>query len=110
MGFESYGQTILVKCALLGDAAVGKTAIAQALVSDGTQFPKNYSMTTSLKLNQKTMEIPNSDDEVCLILFDLGADFAKNFWLKNALKIVPCIIKLKFLANLLKLAKMYLKL
>ena len=40
MGFENYGQTILVKCALLGDAAVGKSAITQALVSDGTQFPK----------------------------------------------------------------------
>ena len=31
MGFDNFGQTILVKCALLGDAAVGKTAISQAL-------------------------------------------------------------------------------
>jgi small GTP-binding protein len=74
MGFENYGQTILVKCALLGDAAVGKSAITQALVSDGTQFPKNYSMTTSLKLNQKTVQIENSDDEVCLIIFDLAGE------------------------------------
>merc|ERR1711990_214713 len=74
MGFDNFGQTILVKCALLGDAAVGKTAISQALVSDGTQFPKNYSMTTSLKLSQKTIKIENSDDEVCLIMFDLAGE------------------------------------
>merc|ERR1712189_4605 len=72
MGFETLGQTILVKCALVGDAAVGKSAIAAALSSDGTHFPKNYSMTTSLKLSQKTIKIEESDDEVCLILFDLA--------------------------------------
>lgn len=29
MGFDNVGQTILVKCALLGDAAVGKSALCQ---------------------------------------------------------------------------------
>ena len=43
-------------------------------VSDGTQFPKNYSMTTSLKLSQKTIKIGDSEDEVCLILFDLAGE------------------------------------
>lgn len=46
--------------------------LAAALSSDGAHFPKNYSMTTSLKLSKKTMKIEDSDDEVCLILFDLG--------------------------------------
>ena len=73
MGFDTtIGQTILVKCALVGDAAVGKSAIAAALSSDGAHFPKNYSMTTSLKLSRKTIKIEDSDDEVCLILFDLA--------------------------------------
>ena len=39
MGFDNFGQTILVKCALLGDAAVGKTAISQAL---GAFFSWNF--------------------------------------------------------------------
>ena len=40
MGFDNFGQTILVKCALLGDAAVGKTAISQAL---GAFFQMKFS-------------------------------------------------------------------
>merc|ERR1712227_98707 len=72
MGFENVGQTIVVKCALLGDAAVGKSAICKALTSDGAEFPKNYGMTTSVELSYKTLKIEHSDDEVCLILTDLG--------------------------------------
>jgi len=74
MGFENIGQTILVKCALLGDAAVGKTAITKALVSDGAEFPKNYIMTTSVDLSSKVIKISESDDEVCLILTDLAGE------------------------------------
>ena len=43
MGFDNFGQTILVKCALLGDAAVGKTAISQAL---GAFFTCNFFIQT----------------------------------------------------------------
>ena len=74
MGFENVGQTIVVKCALLGDAAVGKSAICKALTSDGAEFPKNYGMTTSVELSYKTLKIEHSDDEVCLILTDLAGE------------------------------------
>ena len=32
------------RCVCAGDAAVGKSALVQSLVSDGTKFPKSYSM------------------------------------------------------------------
>ncbi|XP_049524247.1 intraflagellar transport protein 27 homolog isoform X2 [Dermacentor silvarum] len=33
-----------VKCAVIGDAAIGKTALIQVFLHDRSYFPKNYSM------------------------------------------------------------------
>jgi len=68
MGFDTYGQTLMVKCGIVGDASVGKTALCQALVSDGAEFPKNYQMTTSVNLSSKIIELEETEDEICLIL------------------------------------------
>ena len=34
----------MINTYLLGDSAVGKTAVAQSFISDGSQFPKLYQM------------------------------------------------------------------
>jgi len=74
MGFNTYGQTLMVKCGIVGDASVGKTALCQALVSDGAEFPKNYQMTTSVNLSSKIIELEETEDEICLILTDLAGE------------------------------------
>jgi len=74
MGFDTYGQTLMVKCGIVGDASVGKTALCQALVSDGAEFPKNYQMTTSVNLSSKIIELEETEDEICLILTDLAGE------------------------------------
>ena len=38
------------KCVVVGDAAVGKSALVQNFISDGTKFPKSYSMVRCLLL------------------------------------------------------------
>ena len=81
MGFNTYGQTLMVKCGIVGDASVGKTALCQALVADGAEFPKNYQMTTSVNLSSKIIELEETEDEICLILtrvLNLSSDEAIN--------------------------------
>nr|XP_045009670.1 intraflagellar transport protein 27 homolog isoform X3 [Jaculus jaculus] len=52
------------KCILAGDAAVGKTALAQLFRSDGTHFQKNYTLTAGVDLVVKTVLIPCTNDSV----------------------------------------------
>lgn len=58
------------KCVIIGDSMVGKTAVTQAFLFNGTKFPKNYIMTCGVDLNQKTVNIPDTDDIVELYLYD----------------------------------------
>uniref|UniRef100_A0A8C5K7S0 Intraflagellar transport protein 27 homolog n=1 Tax=Jaculus jaculus TaxID=51337 RepID=A0A8C5K7S0_JACJA len=58
------------KCILAGDAAVGKTALAQLFRSDGTHFQKNYTLTAGVDLVVKTVLIPCTNDSVELFIFD----------------------------------------
>ncbi|KAJ8263896.1 hypothetical protein GJAV_G00142830 [Gymnothorax javanicus] len=60
------------KCILVGDASVGKSALAQMFRSDGAHFPKNYSMTAGVELLVKSITIPGSSDSVELFIFDSG--------------------------------------
>lgn len=41
------------KVVVVGDAAVGKTALTQIFLSDGTTFPKNYIMVSFISLNHR---------------------------------------------------------
>ncbi|KAG7257627.1 hypothetical protein CRUP_004939 [Coryphaenoides rupestris] len=65
------------RCLLLGDAAVGKSALAQMFTSDGAHFHKNYSMTTGVELLTKSVNVPETSDSVwgqpsvVCVLFDL---------------------------------------
>ncbi|XP_041093765.1 intraflagellar transport protein 27 homolog isoform X1 [Polyodon spathula] len=58
------------RCAVAGDASVGKSALTQLLRSDGTHFQKNYTMTAGVEIVVKTVNIPDSSDSVELYLFD----------------------------------------
>ncbi|XP_061685290.1 intraflagellar transport protein 27 homolog isoform X5 [Syngnathoides biaculeatus] len=68
------------RCLLVGDPAVGKSALSQMFHSDGALFQKNYSMTTRVELLIKSVNIPDSGDSVwgepslvCLV-FDLTSE------------------------------------
>ncbi|KAL1005652.1 hypothetical protein UPYG_G00061830 [Umbra pygmaea] len=58
------------RCLVVGDAAVGKTALSQMFRSDGAHFQKNYSMTAGVELVVKSVSIPETSDSVELYIFD----------------------------------------
>ncbi|KAI3353459.1 hypothetical protein L3Q82_019987 [Scortum barcoo] len=58
------------RCLLVGDAAVGKSALCHIFQSDGTLFQKNYSMTTGVELLMKCVNIPETNDSVELFIID----------------------------------------
>lgn len=58
------------KCLVLGDSTVGKSTLVQLFRSDGSHFPKNYSMTTIMDVITKTVQIPDTGDSVELFLCD----------------------------------------
>ncbi|KAJ1548348.1 Intraflagellar transport protein 27 [Cladochytrium tenue] len=77
------------KCVVLGAPGVGKSALVQAFHSDGTQFPKTYTMvravtsaegrgdvvekdTVHAEVCVKTVNIPDSPASVELFLFDVA--------------------------------------
>ena len=66
--------TIRRKIAVIGDAAVGKSALVQMFASSGTRFPKQYNMTCGVELAHKMTHVrpPAVDSEanVELYLFD----------------------------------------
>ncbi|KAL6111192.1 ift27 [Pungitius sinensis] len=58
------------RCLLVGDAAVGKSALSHMFHSDGTLFQKNYSMTAGVELLMKCVHIPETSDSVELHIID----------------------------------------
>ncbi|XP_008314746.1 intraflagellar transport protein 27 homolog isoform X3 [Cynoglossus semilaevis] len=58
------------RCLVVGDAAVGKTALSHLFNSDGSLFQKNYSMTTGVELLMKCVNIPDTSDSVELYILD----------------------------------------
>ncbi|XP_007231273.2 intraflagellar transport protein 27 homolog isoform X1 [Astyanax mexicanus] len=58
------------RCILVGDAAVGKSALSQMFRSDGAHFQKNYSMTAGVELLVKPVNIPETSDSVELYIYD----------------------------------------
>ena len=58
------------KCIICGDSTVGKSALTQVFCSDGTQYPKSYSMTTGVDMSVKNVNIPESPDVVEMFLYD----------------------------------------
>ncbi|KAM9388698.1 intraflagellar transport protein 27 homolog isoform 1-T1 [Phaethornis superciliosus] len=53
---------LAAKCLLAGDAAVGKSALAQMFRNDGAHFQKNYTLTTGIELLVKAVSVPETSD------------------------------------------------
>ncbi|XP_037286701.2 intraflagellar transport protein 27 homolog isoform X2 [Rhipicephalus microplus] len=82
-----------VKCAVIGDAAIGKTALIQVFLHDRSYFPKNYSMTTGVTLSVGKVNIPDTKDAVELYLYDCSGkevylDFVQELWADAPLAII----------------------
>ena len=58
------------KLLVVGDSAVGKTAVVQQFANSGAAFPKNYSMTLGADVVTKTINIPDTSDAVELVMVD----------------------------------------
>ncbi|XP_071948916.1 intraflagellar transport protein 27 homolog [Antedon mediterranea] len=73
------------KCVVVGNSTVGKSALTQIFHSDGSHFPKAYSMTIGVELCVKTVNIPDTNDSVELFLYDSAgketfSDYVQEFW------------------------------
>jgi intraflagellar transport protein 27 len=58
------------KVVVIGDYAVGKTALVQMFASGGHNFPKNYVMTLGCEFSVKTVDVPGTNVQVEMYLFD----------------------------------------
>ncbi|KAL5019284.1 hypothetical protein ScPMuIL_005006 [Solemya velum] len=73
------------KCVVVGDSTVGKSSVCQVFHSDGSHFPKNYTMTTSVELLVKPVTIPDTRDTVELYIYDsagkeIFSEYIQSFW------------------------------
>ncbi|CAH1269136.1 IFT27 [Branchiostoma lanceolatum] len=73
------------KCIVAGDSTVGKSALVQTFHSDGSHFPKSYTMTEGVEVCVKSVVIPDTSDTVELVIFDSAGkeifyDHVKKNW------------------------------
>jgi len=78
-------QCVRSKVVVVGDPAVGKTALVQMFSSAGQRFPKQYMMTCGAELCVKSVTVPSNEVQVELHLFDTGgqdvfAELMPKFW------------------------------
>ena len=68
----AHRQKTVLRCKLVivGDPAVGKTALTQVFQSGGSTYPKNYMMTVGVEFSVKQVPIPDTDVIVELYIFD----------------------------------------
>lgn len=81
---------LLLRCKVIviGDAAVGKSAIVQMFHSKGTHYPKQYAMTTGCDFVMKEVKIPDTTTTVELHIYDCSGqvvfkELVSEYW-KNA--------------------------
>lgn len=60
-------MVIRSRAALVGDATVGKSALALTLVNGPSGFPKNYTMTQGCEVYSKSMKVNNRPIEFQII-------------------------------------------
>jgi len=73
------------KVVVMGDAAVGKTALTQMFHSGGQRFPKVYNMTCGVEYSLKAVTLPGLEEAVELHLFDTAgqdvfSDMMPAYW------------------------------
>ncbi|XP_038048254.1 intraflagellar transport protein 27 homolog [Patiria miniata] len=83
------------KCVVVGDSTVGKSALTQVFHSDGTHFPKAYSMTIGVELCVKSVNIPETSNSVELYIYDsagkeMFSDHVQQMWDSPSLAVVVC--------------------
>ena len=76
-------NVLRAKLMVIGDSAVGKTSIVQQFLNSGAAFPKNYSMTLSADILTRTINIPESQDTVELIIVDCSGKTINNDIIKK---------------------------
>jgi len=79
--------SLLLRCKVLvlGDAAVGKSALVQMFHSKGTHYPKQYVMTTGCDFVMKELRVPETNTTVELHIFDCSGsetflDLTTQYW------------------------------
>jgi len=77
--------TVRSKIVVVGDPAVGKTALIQMFHSAGQKFPKHYLMTLGVEFCVKAVPIPDVDTIVEFHLFDTAGqdiynEMVPSFW------------------------------
>jgi len=65
-------RTLRRKVVVLGDPAVGKSALVHMFSSSGTRFPKQYNMTCGVELAHKLLMVAEGEAAVELYMFDSG--------------------------------------
>ncbi|KAJ8037048.1 Intraflagellar transport protein 27-like [Holothuria leucospilota] len=80
------------KCIVVGDSAVGKSALTQVFHSDGSHFPKGYSMTIGQEICVKSVSIPDTSDTVELYIYDSAG---KEMFSEYASQFVSTVICVK---------------
>lgn len=71
----SRNHTILrCKIALIGDAKTGKSALDAVYREGGSKYPRNYSMTQGVEVQQKAVRIPDTDVTVELYIIDTSGN------------------------------------
>ncbi|XP_037778652.1 LOW QUALITY PROTEIN: intraflagellar transport protein 27 homolog [Penaeus monodon] len=74
---------IRTKCIVAGDSTVGKSAIVQSFLTEGSQFPKNYNMTLGVDIQTRLINVPDTSYSVELYLYDFsGKEFYRDLVLK----------------------------
>jgi len=66
----STASVLRSKLVVVGDWAVGKTALVQQFLNAGAAFPKSYSMTLGAEVASKLVHIPDTSDAVELLILD----------------------------------------
>lgn len=84
------------KCAVIGDAAVGKTSIINALLGYPIPFSKKYNMTKGVTIFTKLIKPINSKDQVELYLYDFAGnviyrDLIEKLW-SSQIKLIVAIL------------------
>lgn len=68
------GSILRCKCAVVGDATVGKTSIINALLGYPHSFSKKYNMTKGVNIFTKLIKPINCKDQVELYLYDFAGN------------------------------------
>lgn len=73
------------KILLVGDPAVGKSALVQMFHSGGKRFPKSYNMTCGVEFSMKAVNVPGTEEAVEFHIFDTAGqdifeDMMPSYW------------------------------